>query len=112
MRSRHALRSCASRIQVAASVLMPADLSALLSVRPKVMLGAPTGLLCRTQLVSTPCGVCGATACARRGRPSEEDGCCSSSREIAVQRERSACLRYRNIKSNLKNDVNIIKLLR
>ncbi len=83
MRSRHALRSCASRIQVAPSVLMPADLSALLSVRPKVMLGAPTGLLYLTQL---------ATACARRGRPSEEDRCCNSSREIAVQRERSACL--------------------
>jgi hypothetical protein len=38
MRSRHALRSCASRIQVAASVLMPADLSALLCFHLNLLL--------------------------------------------------------------------------
>jgi hypothetical protein len=96
VRSRHALRSCASRIQVAASVLMPADpdLSALLSVRPKVMLGAPTGLLCRTQLqvVSSLRGVrCHGmreTWPAQRRRRVLR----GSSREIAVQREGSVCL--------------------
>ena len=70
-------------IQVAASVLMPADpdLSALLRVRPKVMLGAPTGLLCRTQLAG--CAV---------PRHARDVAGPASSREIAVQRERSAFL--------------------